>query len=85
MKFVCEFVTKKGTTRLPLENVERFATGRTPDYTDDRSWGYIVPREELDNKPKFDGFVGPMWGGYTNPDEVILRYETPEVYEMLSS
>jgi hypothetical protein len=37
-------------------------------------------REELRDKPEFEGLCGPMWGGEESP----LRYETWEAYEVLS-
>lgn len=36
-------------------------------------------RAELQNKPKFDGFHGPMWDGD------CLRYENYEAYTALSA
>lgn len=49
------------------------------DYSAHRANGAIgVPRAELDNQPKVGGYLGPMWDGDG------LRYETQEVYDMLS-
>lgn len=49
------------------------------DHSALRANGVIgVPRKELDNQPKVDGYLGPMWDGDG------LRYETQEVYDMLS-
>ena len=50
----------------------------SPNYTEQRQRGACVPRKELDNQPKVNGYLGPMWDG----DK--LRYETQEVYDMLS-
>ena len=51
----------------------------SPNYTDERRRGGCVPRAELDNAPLVDGYLSPMWdGGH-------LRYETQEVYDMLST
>lgn len=36
-------------------------------------------RPELQGQPKFDIFLGPMWGG---PN--MIRYEDQETYDMLS-
>lgn len=35
-------------------------------------------RAELQGAPRFKGLVGPMWDGD------MIRYETPEMYEILS-
>lgn len=49
-----------------------------------RSWrkereeGRITPRPELWNQPLVDGYLSPMWDGDG------LRYETQEVYDILS-
>ena len=65
---------------MTVEEVERkYGNGKlTPDYSIERAAGGVVPRKELDCQPKVDGYAGPMWDG----DK--LRYETWEVYDMLS-
>lgn len=40
-------------------------------------------RKELQGSPKLDGYLGAMWGGYKD-DKPVLRYETQEVYDILS-
>lgn len=40
-------------------------------------------REELWEQPILEGFVGPMYDG-TKDGKAVIRYETPEVYELLS-
>ena len=54
-------------------------TGLSQDLSKERAKGLCVHRAELDNQPKFKGYLGPMWdfGG--------LRYETSEVYEAFSN
>lgn len=52
--------------------------GKSEDLSDLRSKGACVPRAELDNQPTFEGYCGPMWDGG------CLRYETWEIYNMLS-
>lgn len=47
----------------------------TEDKSRERSMGMLAYREELDNLPRFDGFVGSMW------DEDKVRYETYELYK----
>lgn len=52
--------------------------GHESDLSELRERGYCVHRAELDNRPKYKGFLGPMWDGGD------FRYETQEVYDMLS-
>ena len=59
-------------------------TGKyTADQSDIRAKGGFTSRVELDNKPKLDGYLGPMMGGYRD-GKMVLRYETQEVYDRLS-
>ena len=53
--------------------------GHMEDLSEFRAKGVFCHREELDNAPFIYGYVGPMWDGD------MLRYETPELYEMLSN
>lgn len=55
-------------------------TGYTDDLTEIRKNGGFTHREELDNQPIFEGYLSPMWDGSMH----CLRYETPEVYNVLS-
>ena len=50
----------------------------TPNWSEARAHGAIVPRAELDNQPMVDGYLCPMWDGG------MLRYETAEAYDILS-
>lgn len=56
----------------------------TEDLTEVRNNGGWVHREELDNQPKVDGYVGPMYDVDYWTKEPHLRYETQEVYDKLS-
>lgn len=68
MKLVCEFVGGRLNGISVEETVAGlFTTKRSRDWSEERAQGDLVPRAELDNKPKFDGYLGPMWDG--------LRYE----------
>ena len=49
-----------------------------------RNQGYIVHRQELDNRPEFKGFLGPMWNGVDEEGSPIFRYETQEMYDLFS-
>ena len=59
-----------------IEDVPYRLNGYTEDLTELREKGACVHRKELDNQPKFEGFLSPMWDGG------CLRYETQEVYDM---
>lgn len=50
----------------------------TEDLSEIRARGGCVHRAELDNQPMVDGYLSPMWDGDG------IRYETWEVYDMLS-
>lgn len=41
-------------------------------------------REELQDQPKLDGLIGPMFGGYKD-GKTVIRYETVEAYRMYSA
>lgn len=55
-------------------------TGYTEDLTEIRNQGGCCHRAELDNQPLFEGYLSPMWDESLNS----LRYETQEVYDVLS-
>lgn len=63
---------------MDVSEVEKFCTGHTEDLSAVRARGGLVHMAELDNQPTVEGYCGPMWDGGK------LRYETWEVYEMLS-
>lgn len=63
---------------IPGKNAGLIVSGYTDNRSGECNMGVLVYREELDNLPKFEGFLGPMWDG----DRV--RYETQEVYDALS-
>ena len=61
-----------------FEDIPANPIGMTEDLSEDRAKGRLVHRAELDNKPEYEGYAGPMWDGDG------YRYETWEVYDMLS-
>lgn len=83
MKFTCEFVGGPMAGTMPLERAEKLTTERSEDLSEIRKRGGLVHRAELDNKPVFKGYAGPMWDGMRGPDRAVLRYETWEVYDMM--
>ena len=83
MKFTCEFIGGPLAGMMPLERAEKLTTERSEDLSEIRKRGGLVHRAELDNKPVFDGYAGPMWDGMRGPGRAVLRYETWEVYDMM--
>lgn len=55
----------------------------SPDDSDIRANGGFTHRKELDKQLQFKGYLGPMWNG-TKDGKAIIRYETQEVYDMMS-
>ena len=53
-------------------------SGFTEDLSEVRAKGACVHCKELDNQPEYKGWIGPMLNGNK------FRYETQEVYDMLS-
>lgn len=78
--------------------------GYSNNWSAERENGRVVPREELDNQPKTNGYLGPMYDGVryivdgrmkyafecTEEEKMssrslhVIRYETQEVYNMMS-
>lgn len=61
-----------------LELLTEWSGRYSMNWSAERNMGAIVPRAELDNRPIINGYLSPMWDG----DK--LRYETREVYDVLS-
>jgi len=85
MKFVCEFIGGSMEGSMSLEAAEKLTDARSKDWSEDRRKGRLVPREELDNRPKFGEYAGPMWDGERPGGVAVLRYESWPVYEMMSN
>lgn len=65
---------------VTAEQLEAMGNGRRSlDLSAERAKGCCVHRAELDNQPLVDGYLSPMWDGGR------LRYETQEVYDLLSN
>ena len=78
---MCQFVGGRlhGVVCSVEEVKRKYWNGRlTEDLSELRKRGAWVHRAELDNQPMVDGYLSPMWDGGK------LRYETQEVYDMLS-
>lgn len=72
--------TREEAENLPIKRLE--LTNDYSKYNSDNP-DAIQPRKELQNQLQFNGYLGPMWGGIQD-DKCIIRYETQEVYDMLS-
>lgn len=71
--------TREEAEKLPIKEDKL-----SPDNSKYRNNGGVVPREELDNQLQFKGYLGPMYNGTDKDGKHIIRYETQEVYDMLS-
>lgn len=85
IEFMYEFVGGKynGQTMTKAE-VETLSRGLTEDLTHIRQKGGTCQRKELDNQPLVDGYLSPMFS-HIDYGLVYLRYETQEVYNILSN
>lgn len=85
IEFMYEFIGGKynGKTMTRTE-VENISNGRTEDLTHIRQQGAICHREELDNQPLVNGYLSPMFS-HIDYGLIYLRYETQEVYNVLSN
>ena len=84
IKMVCEFVGGPMAGQITLAQAEKLTEARSNDWSKERALGHCVPKAELDDRPKFEGYAGPMWDGVRRGGIAILRYETWDVYDMLS-
>ena len=85
IEFMYEFVGGKynGKTMTKAE-VESLSHGLTEDLTHIRQKGGTCHRKELDNQPLVDGYLSPMYS-HIDYGLIYLRYETQEVYNILSN
>lgn len=64
MKYIYEFHGGMlSGKRFNRRAVEEIAAGHMPDNSLKRSQGVLCGRAELDNQPKVDGYLGPMYDG----------------------
>lgn len=69
---------------MTREEIENISSGTTEDLTHIRQQGAICHREELDNQPLVNGYLSPMFS-HIDYGLIYLRYETQEVYNMMSN
>ena len=88
MRLIIEFVSLSGNQSFnSFVNVPYTVKGYTDDLSEDRKKGALVHRQELDSRPIYAGYLGPMFDGYTieNGEKVLhLRYETQQAYNELN-
>ena len=88
MKLKIEFASLSGNQSFnSFVNVPYTVKGYTDDLSEDRKKGALVHRQELDSRPIYAGYLGPMFDGYTieNGEKVLhLRYETQQAYNELN-
>ena len=68
---------------MDREEIDKIAIDKTDDMEEYRKNGEIVHRKELDNQPIVEGYLSPMFNGISY-GIIHLRYETQEVYNMVS-
>ena len=87
MKLKIDFISLYDYETYPgFEYVPYTVKGYTEDYSNARKCGALVHRQELDNRPIYSGYLGPMFNGYTteNGEKILnLRYETQQAYNEL--
>ena len=85
IKFIYQFFGGKynGKTMTKKE-VESLSSSTTKDLTQIRQLGGTCHRKGLDNKPLVKAYLSPMFS-HIDYGLVYLRYETQEVYDMMSN
>ncbi len=85
IEFMYQFFGGKynGKTMTKAE-VESLSSGTTEDLTHIRQQGGTCHRKELDNQPIVNGYLSPMFS-HIDYGLVYLRYETQEVYNIMSN
>ena len=69
---------------LDRKEINKISNETTIDFHEERERGLLVHRKELDNQPMVEGYLGPMFDKI-DYGKIYLRYETQEVYNMLSN
>lgn len=84
VKYFYEFVGGNLDRKiLTREEIDKIATGITEDMEKLRAKGLTTHRKELDNQPIVKGYLGPMFEKI-DYGKIYLRYETQEIYDMVS-
>ena len=72
--------TREEAEKLPIKE-PKLTNDYSKYHSDDPD--AIQPRKELQNQLQFNGYLGPMWNGIKD-GKAVIRYETQDVYNMLS-
>lgn len=85
IEFIYQFFGGKynGKT-MTRKEVDSLSSGTTEDLTQIRQLDGTCHRKELDNQPLVNGYLSPMFS-HIDYGLVYLRYETQEVYDMMSN
>lgn len=68
---------------LTRKQVDKISTEVTQNFEKERKKGLLVHGKELDDQPIIENYLGPMFD-YIDYGRIYLRYETQDVYDMLS-
>ena len=66
------------------EEVSKLSKGTMENMSEERKNGATVHRKELDEQPIIDGYLRPMFEKI-DYGKIYIRYETQEIYDMLSA
>lgn len=69
---------------LSAEQINKISKLKTQNFEKERAQGILVHRKELDDQPIIENYLGPMFDRI-DYGKVYLRYETQEIYDMLST
>ena len=84
IKYLYEFVGGRLNGKiLAREEMDKIAIGITENMEKQREKGATTHRKELDNQPIVKEYLGPMFEKI-DYGKIYLRYETQEVYNMIS-
>lgn len=84
IKYQYEFVGGSLNGKIMTrEEIDKIAIGKTEDMEEYRKKGATTHRKELDNQPIVEEYLGPMFNGISY-GTIHLRYETQEVYDIVS-
>lgn len=75
--FIYQFIGGKyGGRTLNYNELElsKMINGYSKNWSAERANGRIVPRDELDDQPKVDGYLGPMYDGVRYISDGRLKY-----------
>lgn len=85
IKYLYEFYSGELSGKvLSAEQINKISKLKTQNFEKERAQGILVHRKELDDQPIIENYLGPMFDRI-DYGKVYLRYETQEIYDMLST